>query len=240
MKNLILASLCLVTHLAFASSENKEFEAKGLTAILLENMSGKVVISSFEGPQAIVASTKNKFSDKCKMTIEKTGSKLVLKVEKSSGLFLSEECDIDFDIKVPKAIDLDIAVGSGDLTINGIQGSLTFKVGSGNVLADGLFKRIDGKLGTGKIELKGLLGGGELKTGSGKMDLTFAKSSLKGELDIKTGSGDVTVFFPKDSKVKTNFYAGSGQVSNELGDSSKALFVIMMNAGSGNLNIKSY
>jgi len=240
MKKLILVAACLVAQGAFAAPENKEFDSKGLNAVSVENTSGEVTITAFDGAKATVAATKNKFSDKCKMTVDRSGNKLVLKVEKTSSLFKSEECDVDFDVKVPKTVDLDLVVGSGNLSITGIEGALAFKVGSGNTSADGAFKTINGKSGSGKVDLKGLTGGGELKSGSGTIDLKFATSPLKGEFDIKSGSGNMTILFPKGSSVKTSYHAGSGKLINELGDNPSAPFSVSVKSGSGNLNIKSY
>jgi hypothetical protein len=237
---LALVSLVFCSALAAAAPETKDFESKGLSGVSVENTSGKVVVSSVDGAKATVVATKNKFSDKCKMTIDRTGNKLVVKVEKTSSRFSTEECDVDFKVNVPKAVDLDLAVGSGDLTVKGIQGDLAFKVGSGDVSADGTFKKIDGKSGSGKVAVKGLTGGGELKTGSGEIDLTYAVSSLKGELYLETGGGDATIMFPKGTKVKTSYKAGSGEMSNELGDNPEAAFKVSMKAGSGDLKIKSY
>ncbi|MEK6774530.1 MAG: DUF4097 family beta strand repeat-containing protein [Bdellovibrionota bacterium] len=240
MKQLLLIIFFLLSQSTFAETENKEFESKGLNEVSVENISGKVTVSAFEGAKASVVATKNKFSDKCKMSIDRSGNKLVLKVEKSGGVFSSDECDVDFEVKVPKAVDLSLNVGSGNMIINGIHGALNFKVGSGNTSADGSFKKIDGMSGSGNVTVKGLNGGGGIKTGSGEINLTFTNKSLKGELDLKAGSGNATLLFPKGSKVKTNFFAGSGQVSNELGDNPNALFLVSMKAGSGNLKIKSY
>lgn len=237
---LALISLVCCSALAAPTSESKDFESKGLSGVFVENTSGKVIVSSVDGAKSTVAATKNKFSDKCKMTIDRSGNKLVIKVEKTSSFFSTEECDVDFQINVAKTVDLDLAVGSGNLTVKGIQGDLVFKVGSGDIFADGAFKKIDGKSGSGKVAIKGLTGGGELKTGSGEIDLTYAVSSLKGELDLKTGSGDVTIMFPKGTKIKTSYKAGSGEMSNELGDNPKAAFKVSMKAGSGDLKIKSY
>jgi hypothetical protein len=46
--------------------------------------------------------------------------------------------------------------------------------------------------------------------------------------------------FPKGTKVKTSYKAGSGEMSNELGDNPEAAFKVSMKAGSGDLKIKSY
>jgi DUF4097 and DUF4098 domain-containing protein YvlB len=241
MKQYTAVLFCLMGFSAFAAaSELKEFEAKGLTRVSVENTSGQVSISATDGAKASVVATKIKFSDQCKMTLNRSDNRLMIKVEKTSGLLSKGECEVDFQVKVPKAVDLDLITGSGNLTIQGIQGDLVFKLGSGDVSANGRFRNIDGKSGSGRIALKGLIGGGELKTGSGDIDLSFATASLKGEFDLKTGSGNATVQFPKGAKVKTSFEAGSGGLSNELGDHPDAPFKLSMKAGSGNLKIGSY
>jgi DUF4097 and DUF4098 domain-containing protein YvlB len=240
MKRLTLAISCLLSTSAFAAPEKKDFDSKGISEVVVENTSGKLTITAEEGAKAVVLATKNKFSDKCKMSVDKSGNKLILKVETSSSFFTKVECDVDFEVKVPKSVDLMLTVGSGKVTIKGITGALNFKIGSGNIVADGSFHKIDGMCGSGRIEVKGLTGGGELKTGSGGMALTFLKGALKGELAIKAGSGDVSVLFPKGSKIKTSFHAGSGELSNVLGDTSNAPFLVSMKAGSGNLKIESY
>ncbi|MBK9323748.1 MAG: DUF4097 family beta strand repeat protein [Bdellovibrionaceae bacterium] len=238
MKLVLIATL-LATSVALANPEVKEFDSAGLVEVKVENMSGLVSVSTGEGNKAIVSATKNKFSDKCKMTIEKVDRKLLVKVEKS-GIFSTGDCDVNFEIKTPKSVNVDVSSRSGDLKVTGTQGKLDFKIGSGNVLADGEFKNLDGKSGSGDVTVKGLSGGGELKTGSGAITLTFATSKLNGSIDIKSGSGNATLLFPKGSLVMTNYKAGSGEMTNELGDNPKAEFKISMKAGSGDLKIKTY
>lgn len=238
MKTFITFSFISFTALA-GPQESKDFDAKGLNEVSVTNTSGKVTIQAVEGNKAHVTAIKNKFSDRCKLTMDRSGDELTVKVEKS-GFFSSEDCDVDLLVKVPKAVDLDLTIGAGKLAVNGVEGELDFKIGSGNVTAEGLFKEIDGKSGNGRIEIKGLAGGGELKTGAGGIDLTFAQKPLAGALDLKTGSGNATLNFPKGAKVKTDFQAGSGQLSNQLGESENAPFSVSMKAGSGDLKIKTY
>jgi len=224
-----------------ALSETKEFDAAGLKEVEVVNTAGKVSIAAAEGGKATVVATKNKFPENCTLKIDKNGDDLTVKVEKTkSGWFSKDDCDVDLDIKVPKAVDVALKVGSGGVTISGLEGELDFAVGSGTVKADGLFTEVDGKTGSGKVEINGLAGGGDLKTGSGKVDITFAKTALKGELSLKTGSGNATLSFPKGSQVATDFKAGSGKLTNQLGDTPNAAFQVSMKAGSGNLDVKTY
>ena len=235
-----LVLISMISGAAFAAQESKEFESNGINTVLVENTSGNVSISATDANKAAVVATKNRFSDQCKMTVDRSGHKLVIKVEKVSRFFNTEECNVDFQVKVPQSTNLDLTIGSGDLLIKGVQGTLNFKMGSGNISADGNFQKAEGKSGSGKIVLKGLSGGGNIMSGSGDIDLMYASGALKGELDLKTGSGDAIVLFPKGTQVKTSFTAGVGELSNELGDNPRAKFKVSMKAGSGNLKIKSY
>ena len=241
MKKLILLISCsILAQTASASSETKDFDSKDMTELSIENQSGKTKISATEGSKATVIATKNKFTEKCKMTLEKKGAKLVVKVEKSSSILSTEECDVDFDIKVPQNIDTQITQGMGPINIKGLHGSLEFKLGLGDIAADGSFKKVEGKSGSGKVDLKGVTGGGELKTGKGEILVIFGKAPTAGELEISSGMGDATVLFPKGAKVKSKFKAGSGNLSNEIGDSPDAPFTLSMKTGLGDLKIKSY
>jgi hypothetical protein len=222
-----------------ANPETREFEASGLTEVKIENTSGRVSLTSSEDQKVSVSATKNKFSDKCKMTIDKVGQEIHVKVE-SKGFLSTDECDVDFDIKAPKGLDLDVTNGSGDVSVFGSVGDFEFEMGSGRVTAEGNIKSIDGDSGSGPVNIKGLTGGGEIKTGSGSIDLTFAKSPLAGNLDLDSGSSDATLLFPKDSLVKTKFKSGSGELTNEIGDSPNASFEISMKSGSGSLKVKTY
>ncbi len=229
---------------AFAADETKEFDSKGLKTLVVENLSGKVSIGgTVTLPyKSYVKVSKNKFSDKCKLTMEKLEDKLILKVEKSNILDSQVGCDVDFQVSVLEVINLDLSNGSGDIIINRLQAdSFTFKVGSGDVLVTNMVtKKIDGKSGNGKIHIWKLTGGGVIKSGSGDISLYFGPSDLTGELDIKSGSGDADITFAKGTKIKTSFKAGSGELSNELGDSADATFKVSMKTGSGNLKIKSH
>lgn len=237
MKKYILILISLMGCASFAASEKKEFDAAGLSGVLLSNISGNVVISSTQGPKAIVLANKGVFAAECKMIIERVVDTLVVKVERTSS---SAQCAVDFQLLVPNDVDVDLTVNYGNTTVRGIQGELEFIVGSGNITADGIFKKIDGESGSGNVDVTGLVGGGRVRTGSGGVDLTFVVSSLSGELDLRTGSGNATIAFPKGTKIKTTFAAGSGQLINELGDAPDAAFKVSMRAGSGNLNIKSF
>ncbi len=235
------AFLVLFAVFSFSSfaAETTEFDSKDINDVEIEITSGNVTLTAVEGAKATVVATKNKFNEKCRMKIEKQGDTLVIDVERVNTLSL-DDCDVNFDVKVPKVVDVEVTIGTGFLSITGIKGDLDYTIGRGNVLADGTFEKIEGKTGSGDVAIKGLTGGGDVKMGSGKVDLTFATADLKGNIDLKTGAGDATLLFPKGTKVKTDFRAGTGDLTNELGDNPKADFRVSMKSGTGDLNVKTY
>ncbi|MBX7232717.1 MAG: DUF4097 domain-containing protein [Bdellovibrionales bacterium] len=233
----VVACLFLFSGFAYASVENKEFSADGLKSLVVENTSGEVRVSVSSDGKVYVAADKIEFEKNCTLTVDKSGKELIAKVEQK-GWFNSDSCKVNFEIKVPKTVALDLKSGSGDLFVTGTKGKVDVKVGSGDIKVDADVDQLDGKSGSGSIEVTGLLGNAAVKTGSGTVTLSYKSAPSKGELDIKTGSGNATVFFPSTTKVMTDFKAGSGKVYNELGDTSDASFRISMKAGSGNLKIK--
>lgn len=230
--------IMLLTQGIFAETLTQEFDIAGLKGLEIDAHSGSVMIQASSDQKVKVVATKKDFSEKCRLTMEKKDDEIEINVKKT-GLFSRAECEVDFEIQVPRMVDLDVEMGSGNLTVRGVEGELDFKVGSGQVTADGVFRKVDGKSGSGDLSIRGLSGGGELKAGSGNIDLTFATSNLKGEMDIKTGSGNATVSLPKGTSVNSNLKAGSGTMTNEMKNDPNAPFKVSMKAGSGNLIIRA-
>ncbi|MEW6058236.1 MAG: DUF4097 family beta strand repeat-containing protein [Bdellovibrionota bacterium] len=237
MKKTIIIVGCLFTSIALAATENKEFDGSGLEILSIKNPSGDVKIGVSKDGKAYVAAEKIKFGKNCTLKMDKSGRELVVEVSKG-GIFNTDDCKVNFDVKVPREIALHLKSGSGDLEVNGTKGTVDFKIGSGDAKVTAEVDTLDGMSGSGSVVATGLSGNANVRTGTGDVTLTYGSAPSKGELDIKTGSGDATIFFPSSMKVLTDFKAGSGRVYNELGDSEDARFKVSMKAGSGDLKIK--
>lgn len=227
-------------------SETVEFDTADLLEVSIENTSGNVTVGTTDTAKASVKTTKKKFSENCKLTVEKTGKKLSAIVGREK-LFSTDTCDVDIEVRIPKAaqagkkpLALALQVGSGEITIAQVTAELDFKIGSGTLAADGVFPNVDGLTGSGNVTIKGLTGDGAVKTGSGDISLQYAKAPAKGAVDLKVGSGNAILLLPKGTKLKSSFSAASGELTNEIGDTPKSEFKVKMTAGSGNFGIKTY
>jgi len=236
---LMLAGLVLSTTFSAQADdiESKDFPAKQIKNLEVQNGNGDVKISAVQGDKATVGITKIEWAEVCKLVVELTGKTLLAKVEKP-GELAGKRCKVKFDIAVPAATVVDINTGSGDVELSGLTAELNFRTGSGSVQGRNEFTKVAGRTGSGDIELADLVGPGELRTGSGDIKLAYKKIPAKGGLELMTGSGSSELTFPKDSKITTQFLAGSGTLKSEFEETPKATFKVSGRSGSGDMRIK--
>lgn len=239
MKLLLIAVVSLAgISTAQASTDTKDFSAKAIVRIQVENKTGNIKILGQNTNKITVTAEKIKFNDKC--TINYKQNEEVIEVESDKKSFFSDaDCEVNFTILVPKKIDLELKSGGGNIDVKDTNGKLEIKVGSGKVNVQSEVTFLDALAGSGDIEVHGLTGNANVKVGSGNMKFTYTKDPGPGELDIKSGSGDADLFFPPKMRIHSKTIVGSGETYNEIGDFKDAKFLVSFKAGSGSLNIKS-
>ena len=236
MRLIPCALLLLATSAAFAKTESKDFDAKYVKSFVIENMQGDISITGVTTPRALVVADEVKFPEDCILDVKQEGTEITAKVDQKSFM-RKGDCKVNFTISVPPNTNLEIKLGSGNLTILNAQGKIQYKVGNGDVNVDGDIADIDGKIGSGKTTVSGLKGKASFFAGSGTHKITYAKVPSKGELEIKTGAGATDVLLPADSKFALDAKIGAGSVHNEIGETKSAKFKITYKAGTGDLNI---
>lgn len=213
-----------------------EFEPTGVERVQIDNVAGRITVRPMERHRLIVSVRKKKFSDDCKLTIEKESpSNVLVRVDGPSY----DECEADLDVQVPAAIDLTVNAGSGPVEVNGVEGRLNFRVGNGSLTAKGGFKHVEGRSSTGPVTVEGLSGGGRIESGSGAVQLKFS-ADPQGQFTLNSGTGSTTVWLPKDVRVRTELSSGTGQVVNETKPGSKSDFSLNVTNGTGDIQVKSY
>lgn len=237
-----LLALALLASPAYATDTvKKSFDAADVKSLLVEQGVGKVSIIAGDAKQATVVVTKRQYDESaCKLTVELDGKRLVVS-NKDSWKNLQKKCEADFEITVPKSLDAQLKVGSGDIEVVGLKGDLSYEVGSGDIAvkkAD--LKDLDGKSGSGNVSVEGTVDDAELKLGAGNAALKLARSDKNSKVDVRFGTGKATVTLPKDATVKSSFKAGLGSLTNEFGQSDNAAFTISGAAGAGDMEIKRF
>ncbi len=228
---------------AFSNPEvvTKTFDSNSIKFLIYKNGAGNAKIVGTNEEKLKIVTEKKKFDKNCELIIEQRENELFINAKKisiSSIFSRGGNCEVDFDITVPRTVSLDLSTGSGDIDLKNVVAKIDTKLGSGNFKGE-----LDGsdsftlKIGSGNATVKGLTGDANIKTGSGNMDLIWSKIPVKGYADIKSGSGDIKITGPKDAKIVTDFKSGSGKFQNYIGDHKGAKFLISVFTGSGDLEI---
>ncbi len=234
---IIIHSLILLATLAETEIIRKVFDSSDIHNLNLKNTGGKINITVAQGSESSVEVQKQGRGENCVLKIEKINKTLVLATE-SPFAYFQPRCNVDFNIKIPRDIALNINNGSGLISINGTRGSIKFFSGSGQVRIAGDITDLKGSSPNGAVSVVGLSGNGQLKVGKGDISITYSALPSRGGLNIRTEAGNATVFVPAGARINTKLKVGRGKLKSELADNNDAPFTIAAKSGRGNLSIK--
>jgi Toastrack DUF4097 len=137
--------------------------------------------------------------------VEQQGNTITIGAIKESRL--QHNISISYDLVVPPATRLKSKTGSGNQTIEGIDGPLEVSSGSGNMKASNIGSDVEASTGSGEIELETVKGNVRALTGSGGI----RASGISGNFRASTGSGDVTLEEIAVADARIN--CGSGNIA---------------------------
>ncbi len=213
---LLLSSLSAVAHNCANSAERKlDIDAAGLKALRFELGSSDIKVQGVAGLTQIEVRGHACASDpawlaELDMTQSRLGDKALVKPlprQQHSGFF-NTYAYIDFEVRMPAALPLEVATGSGDANISDVA-ALDFDTGSGDLKLTHVAGVVNTHVGSGDIVASDVgsfslrAGGsgdvtahavrGDVKVGHvGSGDLHFA--DVKGGVQIDAiGSGDVAI-----------------------------------------------
>jgi DUF4097 and DUF4098 domain-containing protein YvlB len=138
-----------------------------------------------------------------------------------------DNISIDYEIKAPLGVFLEVSTGSGDIADDGVGENANLSTGSGNIHATGLQGNFSVATGSGNIYVE-QTGEGDVKVqaGSGNVELR----ELSGGLNVRTGSGTIKVRGTPTASWQIE--TGSGKVEFWSGD---APFTLDASTGSGSI-----
>jgi DUF4097 and DUF4098 domain-containing protein YvlB len=179
--------------------------------------------------------------------VEQNGN--TIRIRKVEDEEHNSHISIDYEIMAPAETQLHSETGSGDVTVEGINGPVSARTGSGDVRMSDLRADVTAHTGSGDAKFEGIEAGRlEIETGSGDVELHEVRCAVQartGSGDIvaqgepqetwslRTGSGDVTLRLPGGVGFDLDAHTGSGDVeTNGLEITTEGTF------GHGNLRGK--
>lgn len=156
---------------------------------------------------------------------------------------------IDYEVTVPRNTTVVATDGSGNITVEGVSGSLRAQAGSGNIRATGIGANSILQSGSGTVDVQNAHGDLKVQTASGDIsvrdsELTQARlgaasggittSNVRGGLRVETASGDLTI----GGTPLSDWKLGSASGSIRLHPDPTAKFTLDAESGSGNIASK--
>lgn len=170
----------------------------------VRNGNGTIRVEAGDGKQIVVTATRivramsedaarSALSD---VKIEESASANRVLLDASTrglGLSFGMSRRVDFDIKVPRGVNVVLKGSNGEITASGITGSFRATTSNGMITADG-------------IE-----GPAQVETTNGRIDLRLARVAESG-VSCETTNGEVRVSLPADAKVRVSARVTNGMI----------------------------
>jgi Toastrack DUF4097 len=134
--------------------------------------------------------------------IQQSGNDIRIGHIEDSSLF--HNISISYDLVVPADTELRSHTGSGDQSIQGVQGAAEISSGSGGLTISNMGSRLRAETGSGNIDIDRVQGTVRARAGSGSIHAT----AIAGGFDAETGSGRITLQQSAPGSVRVD--TGSG------------------------------
>ncbi|GAA3773203.1 DUF4097 family beta strand repeat-containing protein [Plantactinospora mayteni] len=175
------------------------------------------------------------------------GTKLILDTD------CGRHCGVSYDVLAPAGIPLRGENGSGDVTLTALT-EVDIKVGSGDISVTDASGTVRAETGSGDITLNRVPGAVSARTGSGSIE---GRSLGAGKVNAQTGSGDISLTLAAASSVQANASSGSidltvpaggyqvrahaesGSTDLKVPNDPAATSVLDMQTGSGSITLRS-
>lgn len=220
--NSILLILCLATLSAFALSEENLHEtrdAKPGGKLVVDVDFGSITVSAGAGDKVVIdahreikASSKEKEEEylaaaPMKVTVE--GDNVVVRAVRKHeslgaqlwNLMGNISTDGRYTIRVPANFNADLQTAGGDVSANGLTGTIKVETSGGDLDFDRLHGSLHAETSGGDVKVNACEGSTSVETSGGRIQSTGGSGDLRAE----TSGGNVTVVdFAGDARVETS------------------------------------
>jgi DUF4097 and DUF4098 domain-containing protein YvlB len=201
----ILLLLILALSPVFANADvekviNKQFPIERDGEVRLKNISGNIVVTTWNKNKVKIEATKRADSqkelEKIHVDIDSHDSRISINTEYDKSFnfhffsgFNSNRWSVDYELTVPDKAEITLESVSGDIMVNAAGGDLYVKSVSGEIKVISARNDVIGKNVSGGIYIEGVAGDAKAETVSGKITMP----ELMGAVSAKTVSGDIDI-----------------------------------------------
>jgi len=152
------------------------------------------------------------------------------------GSFGPEGCTAEFEVRVPRDLDVEVRGSSGDVSGRGLTGPVSLYTSSGDVTATDLSGRLRIGASSGDLDVDGFRGD-ELDADTSSGDVTVRALVVPRRISAVASSGDVTVAVPGEVAYDVESDTSSGDTNVEVDQSRGSSHFIRVETSSGDVSV---
>ena len=182
-------------------------------------------------------------ADKTKLSLERLGSGLTVKIERP--LMLNQSVDVHLDVKVPTNCDMKLITRDGDITAENIKGAIDVKTGDGTIAMSRVGEKIKARSFDGTIRIQENIGDINARSFDGRITVAYSKDA-GGVCDVSliTNDGTIDLTAPENFSAKAEISTNDGLIQSDLpiqvtGKLGKKRIKGIIGTGQGRLYVKS-
>jgi DUF4097 and DUF4098 domain-containing protein YvlB len=207
----------------------------------VENLSGNIRVDAYGGSTVnVVAHRQASSSDVvAQVRVEATASGGNVSI-KSMYPSHCVNCEISYEIQVPRSTalaatdasgdinvtaidgDTNVTTESGDIHIHQAGGRVIAKAASGNVTVDGAASSLLAKTASGDISITGAVGSVDARASSGNVTARFASIGSVAAIKLEAASGDVLLAMPRGAGAAISATTEAGSIQSDFGQAPRA------------------
>lgn len=143
-------------------------------------------------------------------------SGIICEVDYDEDRGRSHSGSVDFNVRIPSGIDLEIELGSvnGNVSINGGKGEALLEVVNGNIEAEGFSGELAVHSVNGNIDISASSGIRVAELVNGNIECVI--NSLEDDLELSAVNGSITIYLGIDAEVDVETISGKIEIAENF------------------------
>jgi len=233
----------------YATPYSTTESAQGVRMLVIDNVDGEIEIKTHRNNEIEIDAEKHvtatsmeeakDFSRKVDISIFRDNDVLYIEtVFPHSKPSKIGEVGVDYYIKVPNDVDIDVSNTNGDVILEDIYGNLQISTTNGDISADNIFGDVEVKNANGKVDLLDIDGSVDAISANG--DIAISIIAVEVNCQTTTNNGDIILYMPENASTQGTVRTANGEIESEFRGTrsrSKERLELMLNDGEGELEL---
>jgi DUF4097 and DUF4098 domain-containing protein YvlB len=219
---LTLAVLSIAVLPASADEWSKTYKLTGTPDLRVETSDANIRVTTWDQNtvEAKVTTTRYKIGEGgIRVDERQTGNAVEIDVHYPHHNFSIgwESHKVDIMIQMPRAGNVNLRTGDGNIDLAGLKGAIDLHTGDGSETIDSVDGKLHATTGDGHIQANGRFDELEVKTGDGRVDVRAnAGSTLAAGWRLETGDGSVSLEVPPNLSAEVDLHTSDGHIDLDM------------------------